>query len=160
TALRDEGGTLRGFAKVTRDLTDRRRAEEAARRLLQEEAARKSVEGHAREFERQREQLRVTLASIGDAVIVTDVHGGVTFMNPVAVALTGWEPNEAAGKPLEQVFHIVNEETGRPVESPVRKVLREGVVVGLANHTVLVARDGREVPIDDSGAPIRGEGGA
>src|SRR5262249_41167924 len=75
-------------------------------------------------------------------------------------ALTGWEPNEAAGKPLEQVFHIVNEETGRPVESPVRKVLREGVVVGLANHTVLVARDGREVPIDDSGAPIPGEGGA
>ncbi len=160
TAVRDDAGTLRGFAKVTRDLTDRKQAEESARRLLQEEAARKAVEKHAREIERQREQLRVTLASIGDAVIVTDMNGAVTFMNPVAVVLTGWEPQEAVGRPLEQVFRIVNEETRRPVESPVAKVLREGVVVGLANHTVLIARDGREVPIDDSGAPIRGEGGA
>jgi PAS domain S-box-containing protein len=160
TAMRDDAGTLRGFAKVTRDLTDRKQAEESARRLLQEEAAREAVEEHAREIERQREELRVTLASIGDAVIVTDMNGAVTFMNPVAVVLTGWEPQEAVGRPLEQIFRIVNEETRRPVESPVAKVLREGVVVGLANHTVLIARDGREVPIDDSGAPIRGEGGA
>jgi PAS domain S-box-containing protein len=159
TALRDEAGTLRGFAKVTRDLTDRKRAEENTRRLLQEEAGREAAEAAAREIERQREQLHVTLASIGDAVIVTDGGGVVTFMNPVAVALTGWEPQEAAGQPLERVFRIVNEDTREPVENPVHRVLREGVVVGLANHTVLVARDGREVPIDDSGAPIRGRGG-
>ncbi|HJT75579.1 MAG TPA: PAS domain S-box protein, partial [Gemmataceae bacterium] len=157
TALRDEAGTLRGFLKITRDLTERRQAEENARRLLQEEAARRAAEESAREAQRQRQQLHVTLASIGDAVIVTDRDGVVTFLNPVAVALTGWEPHEAAGQPLERVFRIINEETRQPAENPVHKVLREGVVVGLANHTVLVARDGREVPIDDSGAPIRGQ---
>jgi PAS domain S-box-containing protein len=160
TALRDEAGTLRGFAKVTRDMTERRQAEENARRLLQEEAARKAAEESAREVERQREQLHVTLSSIGDAVIVTDQNGVVTFLNPVAVTLTGWEAHEAAGQLLEQVFHIINEDTRKAVENPVSRVLQEGTVVGLANHTVLVARDGREVPIDDSGAPIRGEGGA
>jgi PAS domain S-box-containing protein len=160
TALRHEDGTLRGFAKLTRDLTEYKKAEENARRLLQEEAARKATEEYAEEIARQREQLHVTLSSIGDAVIVTDMNGGVTFMNPVAVALTGWEPQEAAGRPLDQVFRIINEATRRVVESPVSKVLREGVVVGLANHTILLAKDGREVPIDDSGAPIRGEGGA
>jgi PAS domain S-box-containing protein len=159
TALRDDGGSLRGFGKVTRDLTERRQAEQNTRRLLQEEAARQAAESAAQEIDRQREELRVTLASIGDAVIVTDVEGRVTFLNPVAVALTGWAPEEAVGQPLEQVFHIVNEETRRDVESPVTRVLREGVVIGLANHTVLIAKDGREIPVDDSGAPIHGEGG-
>lgn len=166
TPLRDKDGKLRGFTKVTRDLTQWREAEEYARRLLQEEAARKAAEAstqdaqQAREQERrQREQLHVTLSSIGDAVIVTDVRGRITFMNPVAVMLTGWAPEEAAGQPLDQVFRIINEETRQPVENPAMKVLREGVIVGLANHTVLLARDGREVPIDDSGAPIRGEDG-
>ncbi len=106
----------------------------------------------------QRERLHTTLTSIGDAVIVTDAEGRVTLMNPVARALTGWEDG-GAGRPLGEVFRIVNEQTRRPVESPVTRVLREGAVVGLANHTVLVARDGREVPIDDSGAPIRDAGG-
>jgi PAS domain S-box-containing protein len=156
TALRDEGGVLRGFSKVTRDMTDRMQAEENARRLLQEEATRKAVEQSAQEIQRQRQQLHVTLSSIGDAVIVTDMHGVVTFLNPVAVSLTGWEAHEAAGQPVEQVFRILNEETRQPVENPVTRVLREGMVVGLANHTVLVSRDGREVSIDDSGAPIRG----
>src|SRR5205814_9664639 len=73
--------------------------------------------------------------------------------------LTGWEPQEAAGQPLERIFRIINEETRQPVENPVTKVLREGVIIGLANHTLLIARDGREIPIDDSGAPIRGEEG-
>jgi PAS domain S-box-containing protein len=108
----------------------------------------------------EHEWLRVTLSSIGDAVIVTDPGGVITFMNAVAVGLTGWEPQDAAGQPVEQVFRILNEDTRQTVESPVRRVLREGVVVGLANHTVLVAKNGREVPIDDSGAPIRGESGA
>jgi PAS domain S-box-containing protein len=155
TPLRDESGELRGFAKITRDLTERRQSEENARRLLQEEAARQAAQEATRELERQREQLRVTLASIGDGVIVTDTAGAVTFLNPVAAELTGWSPHEAAGRPLEQVFSIVNESTRKPVESPVKRVLREGVVVGLANHTVLIAKDGREIPVDDSGAPIR-----
>src|SRR5205823_14507896 len=83
----------------------------------------------------------------------------VTFMNPVAQALTGWPPEEAAGQPLGHVLPIINEESRLPVENPVNRVLREGVIVGLANHTLLIARDGRETPIDDSAAPIRGEDG-
>src|SRR5436305_1893585 len=118
-------------------------AEESARRLVKEETARQAAQASAREAERaqreersQREQLHVTLSSIGDAVIVTDIHGVVTFLNPVAQELTGWPPQEAAGQPLGRVFVIVNEETRRPVEDPVAKVLREGTVVGLANHTL------------------------
>ncbi len=107
----------------------------------------------------ERERLRVSLTSIGDAVLSCDTAGRVTFLNPVAEALTGWPPAEAAGQPLEAVFHILNEQTRRPAESPVPRVLREGVVVGLANHTVLVARDGTERPIEDSAAPIRDEKG-
>jgi PAS domain S-box-containing protein len=105
--------------------------------------------------DQQRESLRVTLSSIGDAVVTTDTEGRVTSLNPVAVALTGWTPDDAAGRPLEDVFRIVNEQTRRPVANPVQKVLSEGNVAGLANHTLLVARDGTERPIDDSTAPIR-----
>jgi PAS domain S-box-containing protein len=174
TPTLDASGVPDGWVAVVIDITDRKRLEEQirqqdaekAQRLLQEEAARQAAEASAREAQRaqreerrQREQLRVTLTSIGDAVIVTDAQGLVTFLNPVAQALTGWQPHEAAGQPLDQVFHIVNEETRQPVENPVTKVLRQGVTVGLANHTVLLARDGREIPIDDSGAPIRGEEG-
>ncbi len=96
----------------------------------------------------------VTLSSIGDAVIATDKQARVTFMNPVAEVLTGWTQAEATGRPLTEVFRIVNEETRQPVEDPAAKVLRLGTVVGLANHTALISRDGREVLIDDSGAPI------
>ncbi|WP_412069258.1 PAS domain S-box protein [Rubrivirga sp. IMCC43871] len=103
--------------------------------------------------------LSVTLFSIGDAVIATDAEARVTFMNPVAESLTGWTAEDAAGTPLDTVFHIVNEETRRTVESPVTKALREGTVVGLANHTLLIAKDGTERPIDDSAAPIRDEAG-
>jgi PAS domain S-box-containing protein len=114
----------------------------------------------ARSLADSEERLRVTLRSIGDAVIATDVAGRIVFLNPVAQALTGWHESEAIGVALEQVFRIFNEFSREPVDSPVAKVLREGVVVGLANHTVLIARDGSEHPIDDSGAPIRGAGGA
>src|SRR3989440_7954005 len=106
-----------------------------------------------------RESLETTLRSIGDAVISTDAAGRVVFMNAVAERLTSWPLEDALSRPLAEVFHIVNEETRREVESPVEKVLREGYVVGLANHTVLVARDGSETPIDDSGAPIHDEEG-
>lgn len=108
----------------------------------------------------QHEQLRVTLASIGDAVIATDVQGRVTLMNAVAEALTGWNSADALGQPITDIFRIVNETTRQIVESPVERALREGTVVGLANHTLLIARDGTERPINDSGAPIRDRRGA
>jgi PAS domain S-box-containing protein len=105
------------------------------------------------------EWLRVTLSSIGDAVIATDTEGRVTYLNPVAQQLTGWSEAEAQGRPLEAVFRIVHEQTRQPVESPVAKVLADGRVVGLANHTALIARDGTERAIDDSAAPIKDEQG-
>ena len=107
----------------------------------------------------QREQYRVTLSSIGDAVIATDTAGQVTFLNEVAEILTGWKRDVALGKPLVDVFPIFNEETLKPVENPLIRVLAEGVIVGLANHTVLIRQDGVTIPIADSGAPIRGEDG-
>jgi PAS domain S-box-containing protein len=107
----------------------------------------------------QRELLRVTLRSIGDAVVATDVDGRVTYLNAVAESLTGWERHEAQGQPLDKVFRIVNEKTRAPVENPATKALREGIVVGLANHTMLIRKDGVECPIDDSAAPIRDEHG-
>lgn len=102
----------------------------------------------------QREWLRVTLTSIGDAVIATDDAGNITFLNPVASALTGWPSEEALGQPIRSVFRIMNEQTGLQAEDIVTRVIGERCVVNLANHTVLVARDGREIPIEDSAAPI------
>jgi PAS domain S-box-containing protein len=160
TALRDEAGNFRGFSKITRDLTERKRSEERARRLVEEATARRVAEENARQIQEQRERLQVTLASIGDAVLSTDAEGRVTFLNAVAEALTGWPQAEAVGRPLSEVFPILNERTRQPVENPALRALREGAVVGLANHTVLIARDGTERPIDDSAAPIRDAGGA
>jgi PAS domain S-box-containing protein len=102
---------------------------------------------------------RITLQSIGDAVIATDATGRITLLNPVAEAMTGWSNEEAQNRPLEEVFQIVNEETLRPAENPVARVLREGRVVGLANHTLLIDRLGRRFPIADTAAPIRDEDG-
>jgi PAS domain S-box-containing protein len=107
----------------------------------------------------QREWFEVTLASIGDAVIATDSSGRVTFMNGAAVGLTGWSSAAAVGRPSDEVFRIVNEATREPVESPIARVLRDNMIVGLANHTVLLSADGVERPIDDSGAPIRKRNG-
>jgi PAS domain S-box-containing protein len=117
-------------------------------RMQAAEALRESEERH-----------RATLMSVGDAVIATDADAQVTLLNPVAEALTGWPAEEALGQPLEQVFHIINEMTRLPVESPAERVLREGQVVGLANHTLLLGRDGVERPIADSGAPVRAANG-
>ena len=99
------------------------------------------------------------LQSIGDAVIITDAEGCITRMNPIAEGLTGWTLAEAQGHPLTEVFQIVSEDTRQAVESPVEKVRRTGSVVGLGNHTILISRDGKETPIDDSGAPIHGDDG-
>ncbi|MCG2777425.1 MAG: PAS domain S-box protein [Desulfobacterales bacterium] len=105
------------------------------------------------------EWLYTTLKSIGDCVIATDSKGNVKFMNAVAEAVTGWKMDEVVGKPVSVVFNIINEETGEPAEDPVTKVIREGIVVGLANHTILITKDGTKIPIDDSGAPIRDDKG-
>jgi PAS domain S-box-containing protein len=123
----DERGNIIGASKIARDISRLKRTEE---------------------------RLRVTLASIGDAVIATDADGRIEFMNATAEALTGWNQTEARGAPLETVFNIVSEGSRRPVDSPVAVALRERRVVGLANHTVLIAKDRRERPVDDSAAPI------
>jgi PAS domain S-box-containing protein len=111
------------------------------------------------ETNRQKELLGTTLASIGDGVIMTDAQGNVTFLNMEAERLTGWNTSESQGKPLPAIFPIINEDTRQTVENPVEKVLRLGKVVGLANHTLLLSKDGREIPIDDSAAPIRDANG-
>ncbi|HSS02934.1 MAG TPA: ATP-binding protein [Kofleriaceae bacterium] len=125
--------------------------------LARAERERRAAEDAARDGEAS---LAITLDSIGDAVIATDVRGRVARMNPVAERLTGWPSAEARGRPLSDVFRIIDEDARQPVESPVDHVLREGIVVGLANHTVLIARDGSERAIADSGAPIRDPQGA
>jgi PAS domain S-box-containing protein len=143
-------------ASQEREASEREQAEKHSLRRLEEEAARRAAEQYAQVIEREREQLRVTLTSIGDAVIATDSGGRVTLLNRVAEVLTGWTNDEAAGRPLLEVFHIINERTRETVENPVARVLAHGHVVGLANHTVLIARDGTERCIDDSAAPIGG----
>ncbi len=105
------------------------------------------------------ERLRVTLASIADAVITTNIEGYVTHLNVAAETLTGWTNADAMGLPLERVFHIVNESTREKVESPAARALREGVIVGPDNHTLLIAKNGVERAIDDSAAPIRSKTG-
>src|SRR5918999_836114 len=107
------------------------------------------------ELRQQREWFEVTLSSIGDAVITTDTEGKVTFLNPMAEMMTGWKTAEASGQPLEKVFNIINEDTRKPAGNPVDIVLRDGIVVGLANHTTLIGKDGTERSIEDSAAPIR-----
>jgi PAS domain S-box-containing protein len=112
------------------------------------------VQRRADQLFESEQEMRTTLASIGDGVIACNADGVVMMMNPTAEHLTGWKAEDAKGRPLDEVFHIVNEETRILVESPVAKVKRLGGIVGLANHTVLIRRDGSEVHIADSGAPI------
>jgi PAS domain S-box-containing protein len=115
---------------------------------------------HAARLRGTQEELATTLRSIGDAVISTDAEGSVRFVNAVAEELTGWTTKTARGLPLEQVFRICSEVTREPLETPVSQVLKDHRVVGLANHTLLISRDGTERPIEDSGAPIRGSDGS
>jgi PAS domain S-box-containing protein len=121
-----------------------------ARRRIQESEVREREQG---------EKLRVTLASIGDAVITTDAQGQVTFMNPVAESLTGWTREGACARPLTDVFNVVNEQTRQTIENPALRAMREDRVVSRANHTALIAKDGTERPIADSGAPIKNSEG-
>ncbi len=125
---------LVGMRTVGRSTADRARAEAAEKR--------------------QREWLEVTLVSVGDGVIATDAQGRITLLNPVAAQLTGWPVEEAQGQPVEKVFDIRNEDTGKAVDNPALRAIRDRRVVGLTNHTILVSRDGKRIPLDDSGAPI------
>jgi PAS domain S-box-containing protein len=113
------------------------------------------AEENARLIQAERERLHVTLASIGDAVISTDSEGRVNFLNPAAEELVGWKTEEATNRILADVFHIINEDTRQSVENPALRAMKDGKIVGLANHTVLISRDGQERPIDDSAAPIK-----
>ncbi len=135
--IRDDRAVVSGVVMVFRDITEERRAQRA--------------------LAAEKEKLAVTLRSIGDGVIVTDTEGDVVSLNKVAEALTGWPEREAIGRPLRDVFRIIDERTRRPAEDPVAKVMQAGLVVGMANHTALIARDGSERSIADSGAPIRDE---
>ncbi|RJQ56038.1 MAG: PAS domain S-box protein [Desulfobacteraceae bacterium] len=146
----DEIGELsRSFDLMTENLRETKVSRDALSKEVQE---RKRAEEALRD---QREWLRVTLSSIGDAVIAADTGGRVTFINPVAQALTAWPIEEAMAHPIRNVFRIVNETTREPAEDVVERVLSAGNVVNLANHTALLTRDGREIPIEDSAAPIR-----
>lgn len=133
----DPAGQPIGFRGITRDVTDRKQAETALRE--------------------SEENLQATLNSIGDAVIATDTQSHVVRMNPVAEHLTGWKFEEARGKPLNEVFHIVNSQAEEAAVNPVKKVLEKGEIVGLANHTMLLARNGRQYQIADSAAPIKND---
>jgi PAS domain S-box-containing protein len=137
--IQDTNGGVVGASSFAHDITERKRAEEALRQ--------------------GEERWSTTLRSIGDAVISTCAQGKIIFMNEVAEKLTGWPLSEAQGRDLSEVFSIVNEMTRIKPESPVSKVIRMGQVVGLANHTALIRRDGTELPIEDSGAPIRDKEG-
>ncbi len=137
--VRAADGQVEYYYSFLTDITERKRAEEALKKSEQRWAT--------------------TLASVGDGVIATDIEGKVTFMNMVAEGLTGWTQNESSGKPITEVFNIINEQTRLQVDNPVHKVLRLNMICGLANHTILVRKDGTEVAIDDSGAPIKDEKG-
>ncbi len=129
-----------------------RKIEDRQRRLEEEVSERR----RAQIAERTRaDELMTTLASIGDGVISTDSESRVTFLNPVAEELVGWKNEQAAGRMLSEIFQIVNEVTRQPVENPALRALKSKSIVGLANHTILISRDGTERPIDDSAAPIR-----
>jgi PAS domain S-box-containing protein len=134
-----ESGHTEGVVEFVRDITSRINAEE--------------------QLHKSRENLRATLNSIGDAVIATDTNGRVERMNPVAERLTGWKQTEALGKLLPDVFHIMHAHTEQLADNPVEKVLKSGQVVGLANDTILISRDGSRYQIADSGAPIRSADG-
>ena len=157
--------TMRSPEELEREITARKHVEAELQQLnavLEHRVQERTQEllQSTEALRAERELLHITLGSIGDGVIVTDTQGRVTFLNGVAESLTGWTTTDAAGLTLEHVFHIVNEETRQPVANPAMRALEEGVIVGLANHTLLVARDGTERPIDDSAAPIRGNVGA
>lgn len=160
TALRDAQGAIIGYLLIGTDNTVRQQIEAERRHLLdiQEETNKQLHQSNAT-LQASEENLAVTLNSIGDAVIATDAAGRVTILNPLAEHLTGWTQAEATGRPVDDIFRIINKETRQPSTIPVLETLAHGTVQGLANHTIVVARDGRECDIADSCAPIRDRDG-
>ncbi len=146
---------LEVLARINTHLTVHRQQQEIKRKNLKLEALLAEQELSRRELEKEKELLAVTLRSIGDGVIATDLEGKVFLFNRVAEQLTGWSKDEATGRTLSEVFCIINEKTRKPCENPVQRVLETGHIIGLANHTLLIARDGTERSIADSAAPIR-----
>ena len=147
------GALLVGIALSIFSLTRLRQVSSAYQRSLDE------LQKRSNELYESREWLHTTLRSIGDAVMVCDANSNVQFMNPVSEELTGWPLDEAVNKPLRQVFHIIHEHTRKEAENPVEKVRRLNKVIGLANHTALISRNGTEYVIDDSAAPINDKSG-
>src|SRR5208282_1547128 len=137
--IRDKQGRISGFEGTIADITERKKAETAVFQA--------------------KERAQITLQSIGDAVITTNSDGRIDYMNPVAESLTGWENREAQGQLISQVLTVVDEATREATESPVMRCLREGQMLGLTEHTVLVNRRGQEIAIQDSAAPIRDRAG-
>ncbi len=159
-----EGTTIIGSGNLDFRLTENKKDEigELSRSFNQMATNLKTVTASKAELERAQEALKeseqrwsTTLASIGDAVIATDTKGKVLFMNAIAEEKTGSALADAFGKPITEVFNIINEQTRQTIENPVAKVLKTGLIEGLTNHTILVRKNGDEIPIDDSGAPIK-----
>jgi PAS domain S-box-containing protein len=156
TALRDAQGVIIGYLLIGTDNTARKQVEAEKQRLLEiQEETHKQLQRTNATLQISEEKLSVTLNSIGDAVIATDAEARVTLLNPLAEQLTGWTLKEAAGRPVEEIFRIINKETRLPATIPVMATLAHGTIQGLANHTVLISRDGSECDIADSCAPIR-----
>ena len=160
TALRDDQGTIIGYLLIGTDNTARKQVEAERQHLLEiQEATNKQLQQSNITLQVSEERLAVTLNSIGDAVIATDAGGRVTLLNPLAEKLTGWTQASANGRPVDEIFHIINQETRQPATIPVKDTLAHGTIQGLANHTVVIARDGSECAIADSCAPIRDRDG-
>ncbi|MFW6211132.1 MAG: PAS domain S-box protein, partial [bacterium] len=137
--IRDKKGKICGAISSGEDITEKKKAQE--------------------EIKSSREWFATTLSSIGDGVITANAKGRIQFMNPVACRLTGWKEKDAKGRELKEVFEIVNEVSGKKVKNPAAEVLKKGTIQGLANHTVLINKKGKKIPIEDSAAPIKGSGG-
>jgi len=157
TALRDaQDNAIIGYLLIGTDNTARKQVETERQHLLEiQEETNKQLQQTNVTLQVSEERLAVTLNSIGDAVIATDAEARITLMNPLAEQLTGWTQVSAAGRPVDEIFHIVNKDTRRPATIPVMDTLAHGTIQGLANHTVLIARNGSECDIADSCAPIR-----
>ena len=160
TALRDDQDAIIGYLLIGTDNTARKQVEAERQHLLDiQEGTNKKLQQTNVTLQVSEERLAVTLNSIGDAVIATDAEARVTLLNPLAERLTGWTQTEATGRPVDEVFHIINKETRQPATIPVMETLAHGTIQGLANHTVLIAREGSECDIADSCAPIRDRDG-
>ncbi|WP_232834415.1 PAS domain S-box protein, partial [Rhodoferax ferrireducens] len=160
TALRDAQGGIIGYLLIGTDNTARKQVEAERQHLLEiQKETNKQLQQANVTLRDSEEKLAVTLNSIGDAVIATDAQARVTLLNPLAEKLTGWTQAQATGRPVEEIFQIINQETRQPAAIPVMETLTHGTIQGLANHTVLIARDGSECAIADSCAPIRDRDG-